>query len=65
MELVKRFGVAALLGVLIGSGLVVVVSPKTDPGAGLVFLVGVALTIVLAEGIRTVFGRKRKARGKC
>ena len=48
-DLIKRFGIGGVLGALVGIGLVIWIDPTTSEGQGLVFVVGVLVTVLAVE----------------
>ena len=53
-EVLKRFGVSAVFGVVFGVVLSIWVSPTTSGGVGFIIVVGMCLMIIVVEVIRVV-----------
>ena len=55
-QIIKKFGVSAVSGIVVGIGFSIWISPTTPEGIVLIIVVGMLLTIVLIEVVRAVIG---------
>ena len=56
-EVLKRFGVSAIVGFVFGVALSIWVSPTTRGGVGFVIVMGMCLVIIVVEVIRVVVAK--------
>ena len=63
-EIVRRYGISAIAGFLLGIAVATWAGPDTNAGIGAIIIVVMFLTIIAVEALRAVVGLVRRVRNQ-